>query len=253
MTDLVLVGLANDLLEHVAVDPRLVASLSASYVTLDLTSDAEDDILTTALAVDGGAGVIWDDRRFVLAGVRSAAARVRVVFEDAVIASLRAQREPLMIPAGSTTRPELVKRLATEAGVDFDVEATRSLVPHVVRRIDSWSTLASLGWECFSDGDQVVVGSREWLAIRAEAVEAEADTGEVRDVDVSLWTNKAASEATLLVEEAWEGWPGDPVLLPDVDDEVWLVESRTMRADAATATVVLTRGPWIPGGVVPWP
>jgi len=181
---------------------------------------------------------------------------VRLVFEDHVVATLRRQRDPLMVPAGSTTRPELVARLATEAAVGFEVDPDTAVIPTVVRRGDSWSTLAGLGWACFSDGDKVVVGSSDWLLDRQPPIETDADTDLVREVHLSLWTNKTHSTATLLVEEEWPGWPGDPVTLLDLDtldDAPWLVSSRTFDQDAETATVVLTRAPWMPEGEPTWP
>lgn len=253
MTDLQLVGLDAELLDHATRPAQLVTVLDgASHVILDVADD-DDAVRDLALEAGAAAGLVWDDRRFVLAGIRSRSSLVRLVFEDVVAAALRAQRAPLMIPAGSTTRPELVARLATEAGVAYDVDPDAELIPGVIRRADSWSTLAGLGWACFSDGDRVVVGSSEWLLGRREPLEVAAGVGEVLDVDVSMWTNKSYSAATLLVSEDWPGQPGEPVVATDLDVDPWLVASRSTVAGAETATVTLTRGPWTTTGSPTWP
>ena len=253
MTDLRLVGLDAGLLDHTTRPAQLALVLDgASHVILDV-SDDDDAVRDLALEAGGTAGLMWDERRFVLAGFRSRSSLVRLVFEDVVVAALRAQRSPLMVPAGSTTRPELAARLATEAGVAYDVDPDPELIPGVVRRDDSWSTLAGLGWACFCDGDRVVVGSSEWLLGRREPLEVAAGVGEVLDVDVSMWTNKSYSAATLLVSEDWPGQPGDPVVATDLDVDPWLVASRSTVAGAETATVTLTRGPWTTTGSPSWP
>jgi hypothetical protein len=252
VTHLSLVGLDEGLLEWSTRPPRLTASMAgASYVRIEL--EAGDTITSHLVDAGSTAGVTWDGRRFALAGIRTMGGRVCVVFEDSLIAALRARRAPLMVPAGSTTRSELVARLATEAGVAYVADPDPALIPTVVRRSDSWSTLAGLGWRCYSDGDQVIVGSEEWLTARTPTVDATEGADGVRDIGLSLWTNKPASEAWLTVDADWPAWPGTPVRLIDVDPaHTWLITGRVTDADAETAVVTLTRGPWLPEGAPAW-
>lgn len=255
MTDLALVGLAPELLEQAVTPARLTSTLGAApHITLTLEADTEANTIDTVIAAAGVTGITWDEQPYKLAGVRHRGSRITLTFEDHLVAALRAIRDPLMVPAASTTRPELVQRLCVEAGVACDVEPTPVLIPTVTRRTDSWSTIRDLGWRATSDSDQLVVGSEDWLLARRTPLQAERGSGGVRDLEVSMWTNKPACEATLTVEDStWRGQPGDAALLPDIDDETWLVVTRTHDADAETATVVLTRGPWQPEGTVAWP
>ena len=227
--------------------------VGASHVHVDVEPD--DGVVAGFLRGASGAITESDGRRWAFAGVRTSARRIRLTWEDATVARLRAHVPALAVPAGSVTLTDLVQRLAADAGVPVRVEPLLERIPAALPRQGAWSLVRGLAEHAFVDATGVwVVGSDAWLRRGTVPVDAVAEDGQVRDVDVLLDTGRPESVATLLVDVEWEPRPGDTVRLPEVDTAgAWLITHRVTDVDSETATITATRGPLTLAGEVPWP
>lgn len=229
--------------------------VGASHVHVDVEPD--DGVVAGFLRGASGAITESDGRRWAFAGVRTSARRIRLTWEDATVARLRAHVPALAVPAGSVTLTDLVQRLAADAGVPVRVEPLLERIPAALPRQGAWSLVRGLAEHAFVDAAGVwVVGSDAWLRAASEPVDAVAEDGHVRDVDVLLDTGRPESVATLLVDVEWEPRPGDTIRLPEVDTTgTWLVTHRVtdLEEDVETATYTAIRGPLVLAGEVPWP
>lgn len=255
LTEMQLVGTtkATDVLTALTAPPVLTRTMDGAS-TVEMTVQDWDRTLLRAGVFSSRVWTVVDDVVFELVKVTKTGDRLTLTYEDAIVAALRRRKDPLSIPAGSTTRAEVVARLASEAGVTYDVDtARRSVINTAVERSvtdesDSWTVLGELadtiGWRRFSDGRRLVVGGDEWLTGRGPAWPAAELSGPVYHVDFDLDVGKPAAEATLEVDaRRWAIWPGRAVTLTGLGpaDGAWLVKEVTRPLTRQRATVTLTR------------
>lgn len=196
--------------------------------------------------------------RFELVGFSKAGDAFTLKFEDAIAAALRRRKKPLSIPAGSTTRREIVQRLAREARVPFDVDDEKRInVTRAVQRsqggsgkTSSWDLLGDLAsevhWRRFSNGRRLIVGSDDWLIARdPKPTRVREEAGAVQDIDFDLDTGKRASTARLTVDaRLWSLPPGSVVEMGDdmgPCEGRWLVNEFTRPMFSSRAAVGLVR------------
>jgi cell wall-associated NlpC family hydrolase len=188
--------------------------------------------------------------RFELVAVSKTGDRLKLTFEDGIAAALRRIEKELSIPAGSTTRREIVIRLAKEARVRYTVDpAERPNVQSVVERsahgeekTNSWDVLGDLA----EDIHWLVVGSDAWLFDRDQhPTQLREFTGPVHGIDFDLDVGKRASEATVTVDATlWALPPGSLCLMGDdmgPGEGKWLVAGFNRPLTSTRATVRLVR------------
>lgn len=179
---------------------------------------------------------------------------VTLTFEDAIAAQLRRQTKKLRIPAGSSTRREIVTRLAREAGVKHAIDPDkRKKVRNAVERTDgasSWDVTGSLAseinWRRFTDGKRLVVGSDEWLMSKdTKPTKLREHTGPVGDIDFDLDVGKKAPTLTLELDAEYGALTIGSVCL--IEDEFpategkWITAGYTHELTSSIATLELTR------------
>lgn len=190
--------------------------------------------------------------------LRKSGNRLTLEFEDGIVAALRREKSQLTIPAGSTTRAEVIVRLARDAGVKHDVDTSKE--PRLGRAVerstaseektDSWEVIGELAeerqWRRFSDGLQLVVGPDEWLIDRDKNPTVIREYhGPVHDIDFDLDTGKRASAATVSIDaERWALPPGGVVRVHDDMGPaagLWLVSEFRRPLTSTRASVSLVR------------
>lgn len=245
-----------DLVEAITDDPILTRTIDGAS-TLEVTvKDTRRKLLRSGI-LDTRSFATVDGINFELAALSKAADRVTLTFEDAIVAALRRRNDKLSIPASSTTRAEIVRRLAKEARIPVDVDpAKRGVVHSAVERSvagdksDSWTVLGEVAedvrWRRFSTGARLVVGSDDWLMTRGpSAWTVREHTGPVHDVDFDLNSRRRASEATISVDaRRWAIWPGRKVTVADLGpaDGEWLVSQVRRGLTRTRAEVTIVRG-----------
>jgi hypothetical protein len=244
-----------DLVQAVTEPPRLVRTIDGASTLEVVVSDHRRRLLRSGM-FDERSWAKVDGLNLELVAVSKAGDRLTLTFEDAIVAKLRRQRDTLSIPASSTTRAEIVARLAKEAQVEADIDpAKRGVVNSVVERSargeeksDSWTLLGELAeqirWRRFSTGRQLVVGGDEWLMSRGPAGwTVREHTGPVQHVDFDLDAGKRSVEASFEVDaRRWSVWPGQTVTMADMGpaDDVWLVRefSRSLTSSRGLVSVI---------------
>jgi cell wall-associated NlpC family hydrolase len=216
-----------ELIEAITEPPVLTRTVDGAS-TLEVTvTDTKRKLLRSGI-LDTRSFAVVDRINFELVAVSKSSDRVTLTFEDAIVAALRRRRSELSIPAGSTTRAEIAKRLAKEARVRVDVDPQdRGVVNSVVERSvgrdksDSWVVLGEVAdqirWRRFSTGRRLVVGSDKWITGRGPSGwTVREHTGPVHDVDFDLDVGKRVSEAGFEVDaRRWAVWPGRAVTFHD--------------------------------------
>lgn len=179
---------------------------------------------------------------------------VTLTFEDAIAAQLRRRKKTLRIPANSSTRREIVLRLAREAGVKAIVDPEKKgKVHNQVERAggdSSWELTGTLAtdvqWRRFTDGRRLVVGSDEWLMGKDDKpTRIREHTGPFGDVDFDVDVGKRASTLTVDLDAEYGALAIGSVCV--VDDEFpatdgkWLTSAYTHTLTTTTATLELVR------------
>lgn len=256
LAELTLRGRAQsmELVEAITDAPVLTRTIDGASTLEVVVKDTRRKLLRSGI-FDTRSWAVVDGIHLELAAVSKSGDRITLTFEDAIVAALRRQRDPLSIPASSTTRAEIIRRLAKEARVKADVDpAKRGVVNTAVERSvagdrsDSWTLTGELAdeirWRRFSDGRRLVVGSDKWLMDRAPAGwTVREHKGPVHTVDFDLDVGRRASEATIHVDaKRWAVSPGRAVELEDLGpaDGRWLVAefSRPLTRPRAAVRVI---------------
>lgn len=192
---------------------------------------------------------------FELVGASKSGDSFTLTFEDAIAAQLRRQKKKLRIPANSTTRRELLIRLAKEAGVKYSIDpAKMGKVHNVVERVDSdsWELSSSLAgdvnWRRFSNGKRLVAGSDAWLTEKDTAPTLlRENTGPVHDIDFNhdVGKKKRAQAVTVTLDAEFGALNvGDVALIEDdypATAGKWLIDGYTYTLGATRATATMSR------------
>jgi peptidoglycan DL-endopeptidase CwlO len=243
----------NSLLLQDAITDSPTLSLSidgASTLTLPLDDHERRLARSEVLATRCWATVLG--LNFELAGVAKTGDDVELTFEDAIAAQLRRQQKKGKVPANSTTRHDLLVRLAREARVKYSIDpAKRPKIRNVVDRAgtDSWEltgTVASdIQWRRFSNGKRLVAGGDDWLLEKdPKPTVFREHTGPVGNIDFDLDAGKRASTVTLELDAEYGALTiGDTATVPDYPalDGKWLIGSYTLALTSDTAEVELVR------------
>lgn len=258
LEELTLRGKADtmELVEAITDPPELTRTIDGASTLTVVVKDTRRKLLRSGI-FDSRSWAIVDKIHFELAAVSKSGDRITLTFEDAIVAALRRKRDPLSVPASSTTRAELARRLAKEARVKIDVDPEkRGVINTVIERSvagdksDSWTLLGEIAdeinWRRFSDGRKLVIGSDKWLRERSpSAWTVREHTGPVHTVDFDLDVGKRASSATIEVDA--KRWAVDPGLAVEVEDlgpgdGRWLIGEFTRKLTRPRATVQIVRG-----------
>lgn len=194
------------------------------------------------------------DVNFELVAAAKTGDDVTLTFEDAIAAQLRRKRKTLRIPANSSTRREIVLRLAREADVKALVDPDKKgKVHNAVERTggdSSWDltgTLATdIGWRRFSNGKRLVVGSDEWLMGKDDTpTRIREHTGPFGDVDFDADVGKRSSTLTVDLDAEYGALAiGSVCVVEDefpATDGKWLTSGYTHTLTSTTATLELVR------------
>lgn len=185
----------NVVSSSVATSPQLRLDTAGASTLIVVCDDVDHEI--PALA--GGLMAAAASRTWELAAIKRAGGRTVLVFEDDVVRALRVA-DVLSVPAGSTTVNELATRLTSPRGVGVLLEPTRQTITRAfVLTSTVWAGLADLAGQTgrwrYSDGEELVLASPEWLLLQdpaATVVEKEGDYGQI---DYDLHSNKALQSA----------------------------------------------------------
>lgn len=191
---------------------------------------------------------------FELVGAGKSGDDVTLTFEDAIAAQLRRQRKTLRIPANSSTRREIVLRLAREAGVKALVDPDkRGKVHNAVERTggdSSWDLTGTLAtdiqWRRFSNGKRLVVGSDEWLMGKDDKpTRIREHTGPFGDVDFDVDVGKRTDTLTVDLDAEYGALAiGSVCVVEDefpATDGKWLTSGYTHTLTSTIATLELVR------------
>ncbi|WP_168929826.1 NlpC/P60 family protein [Nocardioides sp. GY 10127] len=246
--------------------PKIQDTMDGAGTITIVAADPQQKLLTSGFLSElswarytSPAGVT---ARYQLVAAKRTAGRITLTYEDAVAAQLRMVTSHLAIPKNTSTRSDIVKRLAVEGGVRYDVDpGDGDLVRTAVRRspkgedrTNSWDVLGSdiadpVNWRRFSDGRQLVVGSDAWLRRRSTPTTIRENHGSFGwlDFDLDAGTRRVhrASQATIDVDADW--WTmsaGDPITVADAGpaDGNWLVSDFTRTTVSTRGTLTLVRG-----------
>lgn len=245
---------SSKLLHEAIVEPPTVALTIDGASTLTITvSDPKRRLARSEVFVTKS----WATAlgvNFELVKAAKSGDDVTLTFEDAIAAQLRRQTKKLRIPAGSSTRREIVTRLAREAGVKHAIDPDkRKKVRNAVERTDdasSWDVTGSLAseiqWRRFSDGKRLVVGSDAWLMGKdKKPTRLREHTGPVGEIDFDLDVGKRAPTLTLELDAEYGALAIGSVCL--IEDEFpategkWLTAGYTHELTSSAATLELTR------------
>jgi murein DD-endopeptidase MepM/ murein hydrolase activator NlpD len=259
LSEMTLVGPANtaELVHAITEPPRLTRTIDGASTLEIVVSDARRTLLSSGALVERSYALV-DGVSFELVAVEKAGDRVKLTFEDLIVASLRRVTSERSFAAGTQTWSQIVTALAAEAQVPALVEPTPATVNRAVERsvadstpTDSWRIIADgsedRGLRAFSDGTQLIVGSDDWLAGLVSPWTVVEHQGPVQDVDFSLDVARKDNSATIGVfARRWSVMPGRMLTFPDGMGPAagrWLAESfeRELTRELATVTAVRNR------------
>jgi murein DD-endopeptidase MepM/ murein hydrolase activator NlpD len=259
LTELTLIGPANtaDLLQAISDPPRLIRTIDGASTLEIIVTDNRRTLLSSGALVERSYALV-DGVAFELVGVQKAGDRLRLTFEDLIVASLRRVTHERSFAAGTLTWSQIVTALADEAQVPALVEPTSGVVNRAVERSvsagdvgDSWRIIADgsleRGRRAFSDGSRLVVGSDDWLAGLISPWTVVEHQGPVQDVNFTLDVGRKDNSATISVfARRWSVMPGRMLTFPDGMGPAagrWLAESfeRELTRELATVTAVRNR------------
>lgn len=268
LSEMTLVGPANtvDLVNAITEPPRMYRTLSGASTLEVVVKDNRRTLLTSGALVERSWAIVKGyevnpDVPFELVGVDKTGDRLRLTFEDLIVAALRRQTGTLSIPAGTMTWSAFVKQLADEAGIESLIESRSGVVNRPLERNvstepglsesrdDSWRMIADgseeRGLRAFSDGTRLVVGSDDWLAGLISPWTVVEHQGPVHDVDFTLDVGRKDNSATISVDaRLWAVMPGRMLTFPDGMGPAagrWIAESFERRLTEQRATVTAVR------------
>lgn len=179
---------------------------------------------------------------------------VRLVYEDAIVAALRAYTDPIMYSV-ALPASEIISRFCVEAGVQADIEESIGQIHiegagrSILEPTDSWREISALvdrlGGRVFSNGHRLVI-ARDATLLARDAGDIAPMRGAVRgDIDFHLDIAQPQERATFHVDDTWDFDAGDTVNLTASGpaDGPWLVAEwqRDIPTTADTGRVRLTR------------
>lgn len=252
---------ALDIIAAVKKAPAVTQTIDAASTLELVCGDAKRTLLRSPLLNQRSWVVLGKGRQaihFELVSVGKSGDEITLTFEDAIVAALRRRKDPMSVPANSTTRPQLVKRIAREANVDVivddsDKERIHNALARSARgeeKTDSWEWLGTSiaeprHWRRFSTGRELMVGPDEWLLDRDPAVTVvRENTGPFGALDFDLDVGARVNEATLTVDIGqWALPPGSAVEAKDAGaaDGKWLVAEIPWSIGTTRAAVKLVR------------
>lgn len=237
-------------------DPIITSTIMGSSSITVTVSDPDRVFLPQVDSPEDDAkayAVLDDEFAFPLAIIRKNGDNLTLVYEDAIIGSLRLHTDRITLKPGSTTFPDFVSRLADEATVLVDLDSTDAFPASVQlgrslgdTTTNSWQVLSGLarsqGWRCFSDWTQLVIGTDDWLFTR-EATPLQVSELEypVFGIDFDVAPNMTTHSCRLRV--ATQDFSCVPGQLVQVTDEgphegLWIVAKWVRGLTQQSASVV---------------
>jgi cell wall-associated NlpC family hydrolase len=239
-----------ELQDAIAEPPQFTLTMDGACTLRLVVADGDRKLTRSPLIAEKS----WSEVlgiRFELVAVNKTGDRVTLTYEDGITAELRRRDEKLKIPAGSSTRQGIVRRLAQGLPVDVDPQK-RGNVASVVERgpdTNTWDLFGDLAetvhWRRFSTGKRLVFGSDAWLHERGTPLRLAEGKGSVKFIDFDLDQGKRASAATVYLDATTDAVaPGQPVILGDEMGPAagkWLAQTFGRSLSSTQATVNLTR------------
>ncbi|WOF23847.1 hypothetical protein N8K70_03965 [Microbacterium betulae] len=161
-----------------------------------------------------------DGRTWTLVGIRREGDTIRLVYEDTIIAALRAEQSRIMYQV-ALPAADIIGRFCTDAGVTADIDPTLGEI-HVegagrslLDTTDSWREISALadrlGGRAFSDGSRLVVAPDSVLLAR-DAPRVTGSAGAVQgDVTFHLDAGQPYDRAAIDVDDTWTADAGSVV------------------------------------------